>query len=326
MKNFVKYAIKNGGSIHSLMIPAKENNGLGLMNPSIYNDNGKLIAVLRAVNYTFYHSEKKLFQHPYGPLTYIHPEADLHLRTDNWFLELNDDLSIASYKKIDMSRFDTEPKWEFVGLEDARLFRWNSKLFICGVRRDTSTNGEGRMELSQIQDIDGKIVEVSRDRIPVPSDYTYCEKNWMPIINKPYHFVKWTNPTEVVKFDTMAKRTATISLENASKNCGEPRGGSQVIPFGDSYIAFTHEVNLFKSETQRKDAIYSHRIVVWDNNFKIKDVTKQFHMMDGQVEFVTGMTEYREDILISFGFQDNAAFVVRISFEAFKRFIEGHLV
>ena len=67
------------------------------MNPSIYNLRGKLIANLRAVNYTFYHSEKKLFHHPYGPLTYLHPEDDIKLRTWNHYLEIDD---IGSIKDI----------------------------------------------------------------------------------------------------------------------------------------------------------------------------------------------------------------------------------
>jgi hypothetical protein len=41
--NFVKTVIDAGGSIHPIIIPASETNGTGLMNPSIYNDNGRLI-------------------------------------------------------------------------------------------------------------------------------------------------------------------------------------------------------------------------------------------------------------------------------------------
>ena len=62
---FAQYVFDRGGSISPLIIPAEINSGLGIMNPSIYNLRGKLIENLRAVNYTFYHSEKKLFHHPY---------------------------------------------------------------------------------------------------------------------------------------------------------------------------------------------------------------------------------------------------------------------
>jgi len=84
-----------------LIIDSEFNRGLGIMNPSIYNHNEKLIVNLRAVNYTFYHSEKKIFQHPYGPLTYLHPENDVKLRTWNYYLELDDDYNITRVNKID---------------------------------------------------------------------------------------------------------------------------------------------------------------------------------------------------------------------------------
>ena len=51
---------------------------------------------------------------------------------------------------IDTSDYDTKPKWGFVGLEDARLVHWNDRFFMCGGRRDVKSNGEGRVELSEL--------------------------------------------------------------------------------------------------------------------------------------------------------------------------------
>jgi len=81
--NFVKLAIENGGSIHPLVIPSKELKGPALTNPSIYLDGDKILVNLRNINYTLYHSEKKKFEHHWGPLVYIHPENDCRLRTKN---------------------------------------------------------------------------------------------------------------------------------------------------------------------------------------------------------------------------------------------------
>ena len=61
------------------------------------------------------------------------------------------DLSIQTYHKIDTGVLDVKPLWDFVGLEDARLVKWDDKYYMCGVRRDTTTNGQGRMELSEIE-------------------------------------------------------------------------------------------------------------------------------------------------------------------------------
>ena len=66
--------------------------------------------------------------------------------------------------------------WDFIGLEDARVVRWGGNLYITGVRRDTKINGEGRMELSEIDSLESAN-EISRVRIEPPNNPdSYCEK------------------------------------------------------------------------------------------------------------------------------------------------------
>jgi hypothetical protein len=322
MKNLAGVAIADGGSVHPLIIPYPLTNGTGIMNPSIYNDDENLIVNIRHVNYTFYHSEKKTFQHPYGPLTYVHPENDMHLRTDNYYCELDGNLSIKRHDKIKMA-FDTyKPMWDFVGLEDARIFRWNGQLYICGVRRDTTANGQGRMELCGMEVKEGSVVETSRIRIQPPNDpNSYCEKNWMPILDKPFHFIKWSNPTEVVELLDDSGKTRTVSLSDQISLPRDIRGGSQIMPWGDCYIAITHEVDLFKSEVGRKDARYLHRFLVWNKDFQIIACSREFSIMGGQVEFAVGLCRYKNDILVSYGFQDNAAYILRMRPETLVNFI-----
>lgn len=323
MDNFAKYALDFGGSVTPLIVPADQTGGTGLMNPSIFLDNDKLILILRHVNYTFYHSEAKLFQHPWGPLTYLHPENDMHLRTTNYYCEINDKYIIEKSYRVDTSKFDTyEPLWDFVGLEDARLFRWNNKLYISGVRRDTTTNGQGRMELSEIVKENNSIKEISRVRIQPPKDpNSYCEKNWMPVLDLPYHYIKWTNPTELVRVDAVTGQSFTEHLGNTIQMPRDVRGGTQVISWRGYYLALTHEVDLFKSEVGRKDGVYRHRFIVWDKNWNIVKYTTDFSIMNAHVEFAVGMTVYKDDVLISFGFQDNAAYILRIPEQALYNFI-----
>lgn len=337
IEDFARYAIINGGSIHPLIIPTEHTGGLGLMNPSIINDGGVLRVILRQVNYTLYHSEKKTFNHQYGPLQYIHPEDDMHLRTWNWYLELDDQLNISKYHKIDTSQFDTyQPQWDFVGLEDARIVRWDEDLWLCGVRRDTTTNGQGRMELSKIDITDEGVVETQRYRIHPPVDKnSYCEKNWMPILDKPFHFVKWSNPTEVVKVnindivstDQYSKwvKSEQVSVSGYIQLPHDLRGGSQVIQFDQWNVALTHEVNLFDSEVGRKDGKYFHRIIVWDENFNIARYSDIFWFLGGHIEFCTGMCHWNDDVLMTFGFQDNAAFVLRVPRQVLVNFINGNM-
>lgn len=311
----VKAAIDAGGSIHPLIIPSELTNGTGLMNPSIFIDGDRILCNVRHVNYTLYHSEVKKFQHRYGPLQYIHPENDIKLRTWNYLCELNPDLSIKTTNKVDTSLLDVDPIWEFVGLEDARLFRWNGKLYHCGVRRDTTTNGQGRMELSELEMTPTSVREIKRTRIPAPGkNDTYCEKNWMPVIDQPYTYVKWCNPTEVVKFDINTGVTTTTHLDESTYVPGvaDFRGSSQVIPYGDYYIALIHDVDLAKSPAGEKDGTYLHRFLIWDKNWNLLKFTDTFTFMKADIEFCCGAAFYNGDLLLSFGFQDNAAFVVRL--------------
>ena len=322
--NFVKLALENGGSIHPLVIPSCDLNGPSLTNASVYVDDGKVWVNLRNINYTLYHSEIKRFEHPWGPLVYIHPENDMHLRTWNIMCEMDENMRVKKYYRVDTSTLDKDPMWEFVGLEDARIVRWDDKLYLTGVRRDLDTIGTGRMELSEIEITDTHAKEISRVRIPTTNkNDSYCEKNWMPIIDMPFHYVKWTNGTEVVRYDPEKQITETVVLHDwKDLGCVDLRGGSQVIPLGDQYrFCLNHETFLTQSPQGRKDGVYRHRFVVWDKDWNIVKVSRRFSFMNAEIEFAVGMIEYKNDYLITFGYQDNAAFLVKVSQKFVHEFV-----
>jgi hypothetical protein len=321
--NFVKLALDNGGSIHPLILPHEELQGPSLTNPSVYNDNGKIIVNLRNINYTLYHAEKNKYENHWGPLVYIHPENDMHLRTWNYLCEMDENMRIKSYSKIDTSQFPDQELWEFVGLEDCRIVRWDNNLYVSGVRRDIDTIGTGRMELSQIELTDTHAKEISQFRIPTPVDKdSYCEKNWMPITDMPFHYVKWTNGTEVVRVNPETKTCERVCLKNWKDfGCGDLRGGSQVIPFGDYRMCIVHETFLYNSEAGKKDGTYRHRFVVWDKDWNIVKISSQFSFMGAKIEFCCGITPYQDDYLMTFGYQDNAAYLLRVPQKFVKEFI-----
>lgn len=316
IQNLCKTVLEKGGIVQHILIDAKDSEGLGLTNPSVFYDNGDLIVNLRHVQYSLYHSEgKQLHQNQWGPLTYIHPEDDLTLRTTNYLCYINPEtLELKEYNKVDTTKLDVTPIWEFIGLEDARIARWDNKLYLCGVRRDTTTNGVGRMELSEI--INNQ--EVNRYRIEPPNGYSYCEKNWMPVLDMPYHFVKWCSTTEVVEVDIHTGTSKTVVLKEQSiKFPRDLRGGSQVISYGNYRIAITHEVDLWHNEQNRKDAHYYHRIIVWDKDWNIVAHSDYFKFMTARIEFSCGLAFDGKSFIVTFGFQDTTAYIMRIPEYAF---------
>lgn len=312
MNNLCKLALQRGGSMNYLTIPSSDSQGLGLTNPSILYlaETNELVLNLRHVQYALYHSEgKQQYQTVWGPLAYLNPEDDVTLRTTNYLCDIDKNtLAVNFHQKVDTSAFDVEPLWEFIGLEDARLVKWNHHLALSGVRRDTTTNGEGRMEISEV--IGSK--EISRLRVQPPSQ-SYCEKNWMPVLDQPNTYVKWTSPTEVVRIIEGTDKTETIHLvEQDVTFPRDIRGGSQVIPYGDMYIALTHEVDLCTSEQGKKDAQYYHRFIVWDKNWKIIHHSDAFKFLTAQIEFSCGLAYVDGNFIIPFGFQDSTAFILKL--------------
>lgn len=314
--NLVQNSVKHGGRLVPIVIPHGLTSGTGLMNPSIFiDDDGTIMVNLRHVNYTLYQSEnKQIFPSRWGPLSYLHPESDMALRTINYLCRLDEDLNTVAWTRVDTSALDVPPLWEFAGEEDCRLVKWDGQFYLIGVRRDTTTNGEGRMEYSHIT-VDKEnwtAVETKRIRIPVPGAYTYCEKNWVPVLNKPYHFVKWTMPTELVKADPNEPKCEQVFVKPTPTPPADQRGGSQVFEWGNYYVSITHEVQLFNNYLGQKDGIYKHRLIVWDKDFNFRGYSKPFTFMDGRIEFCVGAAVHHGDVLVTFGFQDNAAFVLQV--------------
>jgi hypothetical protein len=325
-RNFCKQVLLAGGEIIPLLIPADKTGGTGLMNPSIFIRGNEVLCNVRHVNYTLWHSEnEQLFNNRFGPLAYLHPENDIKLRTlHNFLCVLNDDYTVNTAYPVDTKLLDKTPsKFDFIGHEDARLFQWEKKLYLSGCRRDVKDNGESRMDLSNIVFRDGNVEEISRFRIPTPIDKeSYCEKNWMPILDMPFHYIKWTNPTEVVKVNPKTRKTEQVFLAKGRvEELGDLRGGSQVLRLGDYRICMVHQVNLIKTGLGQKDAKYSHRFVVWDLDWNFAKVTDPFQISDAEIEFVCGMAVRRSHLLISFGFQDNAAFILKVPMNFIEDFL-----
>jgi hypothetical protein len=315
--NLVHKSVSQGGKLAPLILPHSLTSGMGLMNPSVFiDDDDDILVNIRHVNYTLYHSEHdQRFFSPWGPLSYLHPEKDQRLVTTNYLCRLDKDLNIINYTEVDYSAFNVPPIWEFVGEEDCRITQWDGNYYLIGVRRDTTPNGQGRMEYSKIEldKTNWTAKEVQRVRIPPPIDVnSYCEKNWMPILDMPYHFVKWAMPTEVVKANPDKSECEQVLTRSTPSVPIDQRGGTNIVSWGEYYIAFTHEVKLWRNYLNQKDSIYRHRMIVWDKEFNFVGLSNSFAFLDTPIEFCVGAAVRNGKLLLSFGVQDNAAFVLEV--------------
>ena len=313
IQNLAKHILANGGNLYPLVFPT--DNKTGLLNPSILVDDDRVLINVRHCQYTLYHTSGK-FESRWGPLCYLNPDNDITLTTTNYLGEWKDN-HLHNITKVDTSNFDTKPWWEFIGLEDARLVKWDD-VYLTGVRRDTETTGIGRMELSKIKDNK----EMSRFRIPTPNNKeSYCEKNWMPILDMPFHYMKWCNPVEIVKANINGDTEQVFLGDTIIPIEKDMRGGSQVITIGKHRMCVVHETDYWRNTQNNKDATYRHRIIVFDTNWNIIHRTPSFDFMTGMIEFCCGIAEYKDKILITFGYEDNAAFLLEIPKDYFLKFV-----
>lgn len=312
MPTLASLALDCGGSIRKLYLP--DTKVVSQTNPSVAVCNGRLLTIIRGLNYVLWQASR--FPCAWGPLAYMHPENDRTLTTTNYLAELDPTtLEVTRFTEIRTDALDELPLWQFIGKEDARLSWWNNQIWISGVRRDNNPTGIGRMETSRIEvDWDAfTAVEVERHLIPVPSGDSYCEKNWMPVADLPFHYVKWTQPTELVRANLDGTTESLSIVDTKIPVYADQRGSSQILQWEKYLIAITHEVDLFTHRNWARDAVYRHRLAVWDEDFQLVGLSKQnFSFMDGNIEFCAGAAELNGDLIISYGFQDNCAYALKL--------------
>lgn len=323
-KTFAQNVILNGGLVKSITLPFLDVKSSGVFNPSIFNDRGSLHLNLRSCNYTLVHSELGNTLIGESPLHYVGDDGEI-FKTENYYCYIDTEKLRPVFScKVNTDNFDKEAMWHFSGLEDARLVKWNGKFYLCGTRRDTENTGIGRMELSEIVVEHAYSKEVNRYRIPTPGDdSSYCEKNWMPILDLPYHFVKWTNPTEIVKYDIESNTCKTVVLKSTNPYVSNDlRGGSQIISWNEGYLGVVHQA--YHSYPNNKfDNEYKQQFIFWDTDWNIVKYSPQFTVMGSKIEFISGLTICDNDIIITYGHQDNGSFIIKVSQQFVEDFLNG---
>ena len=333
--SLVKDCFEEGGSIHPLLIDSSITKGLSLCNTSILEieKDSKYLLNIRWVSYYLHHSENhQKFQTPWGPLNYVRPDQDQHLRTENYICDLDlENMASINPRKINEDKFPAPKEWDFVGAEDIRLSMWDGQLYGSSVRR-FAPEGEGRMQVSKLNVSDTEAIEEERFYIEAPHNKeSYCEKNWMPILNKPFSYVKWCSPIEIVEAnlsvtDPITGRSPSKTIEGSFNNnfnsSIDARGGSQVILYKGYYVTVIHEVQGWHNEKNDRDAFYFHRFMVWDQNWELVNYSDRFTFMHGRIEFCCGLASYKDDFLITFGYQDNGAYLFKMPKKYFDKLLK----
>jgi len=323
-KNFVGYCVGSGGDLDIIY-----NQGIissqypSICNSTVYNDNNKILTNIRNVNFIqHFERENKISQCYYGSLCYITRDDDNKLRTINYLGEINEDLDTLNVRKFNIKETEC-PQFEMVGVEDIRLVRWDGILYGIGCNRDFDKSGYCQMVMIEINEEDGS--EKRRIYINNPEG-AIVEKNWVPIIDKPYHFMRWFNPMQIVKVNPLNGEIEIVlekefTIEGIDYNDRRLRGSSQIIPYKDMYIGIIHTVELELSKRGDKRGRYLHQFLIWDKEFNLINYSSLFNFSGNESEFCVGICEKDNNFYIPYSVNDGIQYILKVSGEVLFKFI-----
>jgi len=267
-------------------------------NPSIVADEGGYRAIVRTVSYTLD--------------TYDEVMLRGGLDTINWLVRFDANLQILDARRIDDRKCREQDERAASGFEDARLFFWQG-----GWWYSASGLAPGyppyRVTMS-LNHLDGAAVAESTF-IPSPKNAP-MEKNWMPVVTgEELSFIYRASPMQRVR--------AQNSSFDFSEEAGDARmlgwsGSSQCIVYRSRRLCVVHRTVL---ESGRR--VYEHAFLELDENFRIVRVSPSWYFDKETVEFCAGLCVTSSHAILSYGFEDGDARLLKIPLRIVERLLES---
>lgn len=294
-------------SVEYKEIAFSPNRGFTAMNPSVtLRPTGRLEVLLRTVNYKI----NEAGQYMIGDKGC----QDAPIETENWLLQLSDDLWTRDYARVAWGR----PPAKFplvIGLEDMRIFWHKGVRCFSACVREQSEWGQCEQWAGRLTDnFEPNLVQV--DGALRISYGTKTEKNWMPITNSPSLEWMYNLHTRVNDVGMFAPADTPQAVENI-------RGSSQLIPFQGGYLAVVHEALVHPNTGKR---VYQHRFVKYTRDLTQYRLSLPFVFQGVQIEFCAGLAPHpnMKDFVISFGVRDERAMLAKLSGEEIAMMFGAH--
>lgn len=280
------------------------NKGWSAFNPSIMRSNeGEYWLAVRSSNYAILTSGSPVLT------------VENKIRNKLYLVRLDQDtwqFDESTLKEVDISGLRSGI---VRNIEDPRLF-WDGQNYCISatfLERDCPSPRVCKVTLKSLESAEAIKLEI------YPSFTGKMEKNWMPI-----HRVGSQKDSKVdfiYKSDFVFSSGEFLPIP-APKVANQFRGGTQVIPVGDgTSICLIHELyyktypimNQITFAPYQSFRHYTHRFVLFNNDFEIVKVSKSFVFAKEGIEFAAGIAEHSDNYVISFARSDLASFVVTIN-------------
>ena len=276
------------------------------MNPSIATGcHGDIRMIVRTVNYRLAD----------GSRSYRSLDPDNVVRTRNYLVDLDpSSLVVNAVRPLTMVPGGDAYSGPVVGVEDARLIQLNDRWMVSATVRDR--NDQWRCEMALV-DVEGDDLRASVRVLPALFGEEH-EKNWMPFKHEgQLHFLYSLGPTIVLRCDDDTAELSTVARHTAPHWASNLRGGSQGLPTAHGYLFVAHEVHWRAGQRD-----YLHRLVHLDAEWQIDAASPAFRFLAPGIEFCAGIAQIGDDVVLSFGSEDRAAYLARAPLEQLMGLLE----
>lgn len=275
--------------------PARE--GWSLFNPTVLAHDGGLLAIVRSSNYRIVDGRYEM------------PEADGNLiRTQNLLARYNADLTLRDCRPISGPEYGATD-FPVDGLEDCRLRHTANGIGVSATVRNVAPF-DGRCRIATA-DLDIDAASFSNLRVLSGLSAQEHEKNWQPLVSRPGWVYSLSHDGHVVTVEpdaSLAGGYLLLRRSPAPQIASEFRGGGQVVPFRDGYLAVIHEVAFADGKRA-----YEHRFVWLDSQLTIRKVSPPFAFREVRaIEFAAGLAVLGDRVIVSFGVRDAEAWLAQL--------------
>jgi hypothetical protein len=224
-----------------------------------------------------------------------------------WLGSLDQNWQIYNLREIDFS----EAGLRFTrGAEDGRLY------WVDGAWEITAGLKEPGIPLPRIgrfrlDGLKARLIKIYED-----GPLYDIEKNWMAPVIRSDNFDYIYNPVSVYK-----DGQGPIKVREVSESVRHVRGGSQLWPVEDGYLAIIHEATVklvymyiprYFGHKNVKVRYYAHKFAKYDLNGKLVALSGLFKLSDARIEFAAGLVVHEDDVIVSYGYKDVASYLGKI--------------
>lgn len=255
--------------------------GWSYCNPSLFALNGKMWGIVRSVNYKV---DSGRYSSPDGVI-----------RTRNYLAQFDGERVSQSWPIL-----DPEPPFpgnKIRGIEDLRpVVMPSGVVFATGTVCDYSPDMQRQIALFRLDMRESKVelLHVHQSNRP--------EKNWMPVAGID-RWIYCLEPTVIVRWD--GKAFVEDSVTAPPFGLDQVKGGTQVVRMDSSrWLCLTHET-CFPAPPARQ---YMHRWVLLQND-AVAAVSDPFYFLHQGIEFAAGLVRQEDRLCVSFGVEDERAYL-----------------